>query len=58
MLNWALTFLVMAFVSAILGFGAVAPESMAWIAKCFFVVFLTLFVVSMLASYPKDDRWQ
>jgi len=49
MLNWALTFLIVAIVAAILGFGGIAGTA-AWIAKVFFVVFLVLFVISLLAG--------
>jgi uncharacterized membrane protein YtjA (UPF0391 family) len=51
MLNWALTFLVVAIVAAILGFGGIAGTA-AWIAKVFFIVFLVLFVISLLAGRP------
>ncbi len=50
MLNWAVTFLVIALVSAVLGFGGLARES-AWIAQILFVVFLVMFVLSALAHY-------
>ena len=45
MLNWALTFLVVAVIAAIFGFGGIAAAS-AEIAKILFVVFLVLFVVA------------
>ena len=45
MLNWALTFLVIALIAAVFGFGGIAVEA-AWIAKILFVVFLILFLVS------------
>lgn len=47
MLSWALTFLVIAVVAAILGFGVIAGTA-ASIAKLLFFVFLVLFVVSLL----------
>ncbi|MDA0206523.1 MAG: DUF1328 domain-containing protein [Acidobacteria bacterium] len=47
MLGWALTFLVVALMAAVLGFGGIAGAS-AGIAKLLFVVFLVLFVVSMI----------
>jgi uncharacterized membrane protein YtjA (UPF0391 family) len=47
MLNWALTFLVVALIAAVLGFGGLASTA-AGIAKVLFFVFLVLFVVSLL----------
>lgn len=49
MLNWALTFLVVALVAGVLGFWAVAGLA-AEIAKICFFVFLILFVVSLIAG--------
>ena len=45
MLNWAVTFLVIALIAAIFGFGILAGTAMQ-IAKILFVVFLVLFVIS------------
>ncbi|MCY1395906.1 hypothetical protein D9M68_477860 [compost metagenome] len=47
MLSWALTFLVIAIVAAVLGFGGIAGTA-AGIAKILFVIFLVLFVVSFI----------
>lgn len=47
MLSWALTFLVLALIAAVLGFGGVAATS-AGIAKILFFAFLVLFVVSLI----------
>jgi uncharacterized membrane protein YtjA (UPF0391 family) len=47
MLGWAITFLVVALIAAALGWGGVAGTA-AGIAKILFVVFLILFVVSLL----------
>lgn len=47
MLNWAVTFLVIALIAAIFGFGGVAGTS-AGIAKVLFFVFVALFLVSFL----------
>jgi len=47
MLSWALTFLVIALIAGVLGFGVVAGTA-ASIAKILFVVFLVLFVVGLL----------
>ena len=49
MLSWALTFLIVALLSAALGFGGVAGEA-AWVAHVLFVVFLILFVVSLVTG--------
>lgn len=49
MLNWSITFLVVALVAAFLGFGGIAMEA-AWMAKILFVVFLVLFVVSVITG--------
>jgi len=54
MLSWALTFLVIALVAALLGFGALAGTA-AWAAKICFVVFLILFIVSALTGRRTVD---
>jgi len=47
MLSWALTFLVIALIAGVLGFGVVAGTA-ASIAKVLFLLFLVLFVVSLV----------
>jgi uncharacterized membrane protein YtjA (UPF0391 family) len=47
MLSWAITFLVIAIIAAILGFGGIAGTATG-IAKVLFFVFLVLFVVSLI----------
>jgi len=47
MLGYAITFLLIAIVAAVLGFGVVAGTA-ATIAKVCFVVFLILFIVSLV----------
>jgi uncharacterized membrane protein YtjA (UPF0391 family) len=47
MLRWAVIFLIIAIVAAVLGFGGIAGEA-AWIAKILLFVFLILFVVSFV----------
>ena len=47
MLSWALTFLIIAVVAALLGFGGVAGVATG-IAKALFVVFLVAFLVSLV----------
>jgi len=49
MLQWALTFLILALIAGVLGFGFLAAE-MAWIGKVLFVLFLVLFVVSLVTG--------
>jgi uncharacterized membrane protein YtjA (UPF0391 family) len=48
MLNWAVTFFVIALIAALLGFTGIAVAA-AGIAKLLFVVFLILFLVSLAA---------
>ena len=47
MLSYAITFLVIALIAAVLGFGVIAGTAAA-IAKILFFVFLILFVVSLV----------
>jgi len=49
MLGWILTFLVLALVAALLGFGGIA-STFAGIAKILFVIFLILFVATLILS--------
>lgn len=46
MLRWALAFLVIAIIAALLGFGGIASAS-AGIAKLLFFVFLAVFVIML-----------
>ena len=47
MLSWTLTFLVIALIAAILGFGVLAGTAV-YIAKVIFLVFLVMFVLSFI----------
>lgn len=47
MVRWAIIFLVIAIIAAVLGFGGIAGDA-AWIAKILLFVFLVLFVVSLI----------
>ena len=47
MLGWAVTFLVIALIAAVLGFGGIAGTAVG-IAKILFFVFLALAVLSFL----------
>lgn len=49
MLSWALTFLIIALLAALLGFGALAGTA-AWAAKICFFVFLVLFLVTAITG--------
>jgi len=49
MLQWALLFLIIALIAALLGFGGVAATSVG-AAKLVFFVFIVLFALSLLAS--------
>jgi uncharacterized membrane protein YtjA (UPF0391 family) len=50
MLSWALTFLIIALVAGVLGFGGMVAGTALWIAKVLFVVFLILFLVSLVTG--------
>jgi uncharacterized membrane protein YtjA (UPF0391 family) len=52
MLNWAITFFVVALIAAALGFTGIAVAA-AGIAKLLFVVFLVLFLVSLVAHLSR-----
>ena len=47
MLGWALTFLVIAIIAAIFGFGGVAGTA-AGIAQVLFYIFIAIFIISLL----------
>ena len=47
MLNWAVTFLIIALIAALFGFGGIAASAVGF-AKILFVVFLVLFVISLV----------
>ena len=47
MLNWAVTFFIIALVAAVLGFGGIAGSAIG-IAKILFLVFLILAAVSFI----------
>ncbi|MEL6644827.1 MAG: DUF1328 domain-containing protein [Pseudomonadota bacterium] len=47
MLGWALTFLVVALIAAVFGFGGIASAS-AGIAQILFFIFLILFAVTIV----------
>ena len=47
MLSWTLTFLVIALIAAVLGYGVLAGTAVS-IAKIIFFVFLVMFVLSFI----------
>jgi uncharacterized membrane protein YtjA (UPF0391 family) len=47
MLGWAVTFLIIALIAALFGFGGIASAS-AGIAQIIFFVFIALFVIAMI----------
>ncbi|MDP8995241.1 MAG: DUF1328 domain-containing protein [Pseudomonadota bacterium] len=55
MLKWAITFLVIALVLALLGFGGIAGAAVE-IAKIIFFVAIVLFLISVLAGAFRGRR--
>jgi uncharacterized membrane protein YtjA (UPF0391 family) len=56
MLRWSILFLIIALVAALFGFGGLEGIAM-WMAKVLFVVFLIIFVISLIlgrSSPPVD----
>ncbi len=47
MLGWAITFFIIAIVAAALGFGGIAGSAV-YIAQILFVIFLILFLISLV----------
>lgn len=52
MLGWALTFLVIAIIAGVFGFGGIASASVG-IAQVLFFLFLVLFVIALLVRALK-----
>lgn len=52
MLGWAVLFFIIAIVAALFGFGLIAGAAIG-IAKILFVIFLILFVVSIIAHVAR-----
>jgi uncharacterized membrane protein YtjA (UPF0391 family) len=52
MLGWALTFLVVALIAALLGFTSIAGAAMG-VAKILFYVYLVLFLVSIVMHFVR-----
>lgn len=49
MLGWALTFLVIAIIASVLGFGGIAVISTE-IAQLLFIVFIALFIIAAIVG--------
>jgi len=49
MLYWAFLFLILAIVALIFGFAFIAGTA-AWIAKALFIVFIILFLISLITG--------
>ena len=56
MLRWTVTFLIIAIIAAVFGFGGIAAGA-ASIAKILFFIFIVLFLLSIIAgkSFGKSD---
>lgn len=52
MLGWAITFLIIALIAGVLGFGGIAAASVE-IAQIIFVVFLALFLIAAVVHALK-----
>jgi uncharacterized membrane protein YtjA (UPF0391 family) len=52
MLRWTITFITLALIAAVFGFGGIA-ESVASIAKVLFFILLILFVISLFTGRKK-----
>ena len=55
MLNWSITFFIIAIVAAVLGFGGIAGSA-AYMAKILFGIFLILFLVSAISRAVQGKR--
>lgn len=55
MLGWAIFFFIIALIAALFGFGWIAngAENIGWIL---FVVFIVLFLISLVAGYGRRGR--
>ncbi|WP_147677835.1 DUF1328 family protein [Algibacter pacificus] len=52
MLRWTITFIILAIIAAIFGFGGIA-EGAASIAKILFFIFIALFIISIITGKRK-----
>jgi uncharacterized membrane protein YtjA (UPF0391 family) len=52
MLGWAITFLILGLIAAVLGFTSIAGAAIG-IAKILFFVFLVIFLIMLLMSFGR-----
>ena len=55
MLNWTLSFLLVAIIAAVFGFGGIAVTAVE-MAKVLFFIFLVLFLISLVAGLIMGNR--
>jgi uncharacterized membrane protein YtjA (UPF0391 family) len=55
MIGWAITFLIVALIAAVLGFGGIAGTAMS-IAQMIFYVAIVLFVISAIVGLVRGRR--
>jgi len=55
MLGWSLAFLIVAVLTALLGFGEDASLT-PWLAEAFFVISLALFLASLISHCKRRDH--
>lgn len=55
MLGWVLTFLIVALIAGLLGFGGIAGASIE-IAKVIFFIAIILFVISLVMGFVRGRR--
>ena len=55
MLNWTLSFLLVAIIAAVFGFGGIAVTAVE-MAKVLFFIFLLLFLISLAAGLIVGNR--
>lgn len=55
MLGWVVTFLIIALIAGILGFGGIAGASIE-IAKIIFFIALVLFLISLVVGFSRRGR--
>lgn len=55
MLRWALIFLIVAIIAAVLGFGVLASAA-ATIAKVLFGIFVVLFIIGLIMHLGRGSR--
>ncbi|MBS7696095.1 MULTISPECIES: DUF1328 domain-containing protein [unclassified Chelatococcus] len=55
MISWAITFLIIALIAAVLGFGGIAGTAMS-IAQIIFYVAIVLFIISAIVSIVRGRQ--